>query len=142
MNRPAIYSYLTRYPYGHSGSDRLSTVPLPDSNISGKIRCWTRQKLTDNYGMLVYLLPDNLGGASTSLEGMSFPSLGDFAAFPSLGTSTPVLVYHHRVRCDGKSTLVISFRLMVCHHCLLCNQVMVYHHIASVTVYHHTTAPR
>ncbi len=37
---------------------------------------------------------------------MSFPSLGDFAAFPSLGTNTAVPVYHHRVRCDGKSTRV------------------------------------
>ncbi len=26
-------SYLTRYPYGHKGSDRLSMLPLPDSNI-------------------------------------------------------------------------------------------------------------
>ncbi len=45
---------------------------------------------------------------------MSFPSLGDFTAFPSLGTNIAVPVYHHRVRCDGKSTLVISFRKMVC----------------------------
>ncbi len=37
MNRLAVYSYLTRYPYGHSGSDRLFTVPLPDSNVSVKM---------------------------------------------------------------------------------------------------------
>ncbi len=46
-----------------------------------------------------------------SLEGMSFPSLGDFAAFPSLGTSKAVLVSHHGVRCDGKSTLVILLEI-------------------------------
>ncbi len=28
MNRLAVYSYLTRYPYGHTGSGRLFTVPL------------------------------------------------------------------------------------------------------------------
>ena len=52
MNRLSVYRYLTRYPYGHSGSDRLFTVPLPDSNISVKKRCWTRQKLTNNYQTL------------------------------------------------------------------------------------------
>ena len=70
----------------------------------------------------------------SSLEGMSFPSLGDFAAFSSLGTNIAVPVYHHRVRCDGKSTRVISLRLMVCHHCLLCNQLIVYHHIVKFTI--------
>ena len=29
MNRLAVYSYLTRYPYGHSCSGRLFMVPLP-----------------------------------------------------------------------------------------------------------------
>ena len=33
MNRLAVYSYLTRYPCRHTGSGRLFTVPLPDTNI-------------------------------------------------------------------------------------------------------------
>ena len=32
MNRIAVYSYLTRYPHGHTGLGRLVTVPLPDTN--------------------------------------------------------------------------------------------------------------
>ena len=35
----------------------------------------------------VSLFTDKTRGAKISLEGMSFPSLGDFAAFPSLGTN-------------------------------------------------------
>ncbi len=33
MNRLAVYSYLTRYPCRHTGSGRLFTLPLPDTNI-------------------------------------------------------------------------------------------------------------
>ncbi len=33
MNRLAVYSYLTRYPYGHTWFDRVFTAPLPDINI-------------------------------------------------------------------------------------------------------------
>ncbi len=33
MNRLTVYRYLTRYPYGHSRSDTLFTVPLADSKI-------------------------------------------------------------------------------------------------------------
>ncbi len=54
MNRLAVYSYLTRYPYGHTRSDRLFTVPLLDTKIPDKMRCWTRQKKTDNYQMFVF----------------------------------------------------------------------------------------
>ncbi len=32
MNRLAVYSYLTRNHYEHSGSDRLFAAPLPHSN--------------------------------------------------------------------------------------------------------------
>ena len=61
MNRLAVYSYLTRYPYGHNGSGRLFTVLLSEQlcqkrgsiPIEMKMRCWARQKLTDNYEMLV-----------------------------------------------------------------------------------------
>ncbi len=53
MNRLAVYSYLTRYPYGHSGSGRLVMILVPDSNIHVKMKCWTRQKLTDNYQLLI-----------------------------------------------------------------------------------------
>ena len=33
MNRLSVYSYLTRYSCRHTGSGRLFTVPLPDTNI-------------------------------------------------------------------------------------------------------------
>ncbi len=33
MNRLAVYSYLTRYPYGHTGPGRLFTEPLPDNDF-------------------------------------------------------------------------------------------------------------
>ncbi len=31
MNRLAVYSYLTRYPYGHARCGRLFTEPLPEN---------------------------------------------------------------------------------------------------------------
>ena len=37
MNRLAVYSYLTRYPYEHTGFGRLFTAPLLDANIPVKI---------------------------------------------------------------------------------------------------------
>ena len=60
MNRLAVYSYLTRYPYGCTGSGRLFTVPLSEKDNSYnygwpfKMRCWTREKHADNYQMLVW----------------------------------------------------------------------------------------
>ena len=61
MNRLTVYSYLTRYPYGHSGSGKLFTIPLPDSNIPVKMTGWTRHKLTDNYQILVLLVHITFG---------------------------------------------------------------------------------
>ena len=34
MNRLAVYRYLTRYPYGCTGSGRLFTVPLSEKDNS------------------------------------------------------------------------------------------------------------
>ena len=56
MNRLTVYSYLTRYPHGHTTVTRLPLLPqftvayitFPDS----KTRYWARQKLRDNYTML------------------------------------------------------------------------------------------
>ena len=33
MNRLVVCSYLTRYPYGHTGTGKLVTVTLPDTRI-------------------------------------------------------------------------------------------------------------
>ena len=52
MNRLAVYSYLTRYHYEHSGSGRLLTAPLPDSNNarqSYKIAMYRIQDLTSGW---------------------------------------------------------------------------------------------
>ena len=49
MNRLAVYSYLTRYPYGHTGSGRLFTVPLAEkSRIPGSIHVSEPDELRTN----------------------------------------------------------------------------------------------
>ncbi len=63
MNRLAVYSYLTRYTYGHTGSGRPSLTfamaPVSMQYIL-KMRYRTRQKVTDKYRMLVWPIDRSL----------------------------------------------------------------------------------
>ena len=63
MNRLAVYSYLTRYPYGILGLADCSQYLCQKrakngycAKLSVKMRCRTRQELTDNYEILVLLV--------------------------------------------------------------------------------------
>ena len=41
MNRLAVYSYLTRYTYGHTGYGILFTGPVPEKSSVRLVEAWT-----------------------------------------------------------------------------------------------------
>ena len=84
MNRLAVYSYLTRYPYGILGLADCSQYLCQKrakngycAKLSVKMRCRTRQELTDNYEILVLLVcgkADKHGSqASRQADRTAFP---------------------------------------------------------------------
>ncbi len=65
--------------HSNSARDKLFTVTLPDTKIPVKMRCLTRQKLADNYQMLVWLVHRTFARQLYAMNSKNCTSDNDFS---------------------------------------------------------------